>query len=62
MAILLLSGVTVTSLTPMKPSFELPAAAKSLQAGISSSVEAAPSGRSTTWWWRAGCTAPSRKA
>ena len=43
-----LSGETVAIFTPMKPSAEpFGSASKSDHAGISSSVEAAPSGRST---------------
>src|SRR6185312_608946 len=57
-----LSGETVTILTPTWPLAEVPAALKSVHAGINSRVDAAPSGLSILWWWRTGCTAPSRKA
>ena len=45
----LLSGETVTTLTPMKASSGEPMFEKSVQAGIKSSVDADPSGRSTVW-------------
>jgi len=45
----LLSGETVTILTPTWPPSDVPARSKSLHAGISSSVESAPSGRVIVW-------------